>query len=130
MTYCVGLDLTGGLVMLADTRTNAGVDNISTFSKMHVIEQPGERVILLMSAGNLAVTQAILNVLEEGEEDEATGEVTTLNNVPRMFKAAQLVGRAVRAVYSEDGEAMQAQNISFDVSILMGGQIKGGAHRQ
>ena len=129
MTYCVGLDLTGGLVMLADTRTNAGVDNISTFSKMHVIEQPGERVILLMSAGNLAVTQAILNVLEEGEEDEATGEVTTLNNVPRMFKAAQLVGRAVRAVYSEDGEAMQAQNISFDVSILMGGQIKGGKMR-
>jgi putative proteasome-type protease len=123
MTYCVGLDLKDGLVLLSDTRTNAGVDHISTFSKMHVVEVPGERVITLLSAGNLAVTQAVVNLLNEGIERAAGLE--TLANVPSMFRAARLVGDAIRHVYVKDGEAMQAQNVSFDVSMLLGGQIKG-----
>jgi len=123
MTYCLGLDLQGGLVLLSDTRTNAGVDHVSTFSKMHVVEIPGERVITLLSAGNLAVTQAVVNLVNEGIE-RTTG-LETLATVPSMFRAAQLVGEAIRRVYVKDGEAMQAQNVAFDVSFLLGGQIKG-----
>jgi putative proteasome-type protease len=123
MTYCVGLDLQGGLVLLSDTRTNAGVDHVSTFSKMHLVEAPGERVIALLTAGNLAVSQAVVNLLNEGVELQGGPE--TLSTVPSMFRAAQLVGEAVRRVYVKDGEAMQAQNVTFDVSILLGGQIKG-----
>ena len=96
MTYCVGLDLKDGLVLLSDTRTNAGVDHISTFSKMHVVEIPGERVITLLSAGNLAVTQAVVNLLNEGIERAAGLE--TLANVPSMFRAARLVADAIRRV--------------------------------
>jgi putative proteasome-type protease len=123
MTYCLGLDLEDGLVLLSDTRTNAGVDHVSTFSKMHVVEIPGERVITLLSAGNLAVTQAVVNLVNEGIE-RTTG-LETLASVPSMFRAAQLVGEAIRRVYVKDGEAMQAQNVAFDVSFLLGGQIKG-----
>ncbi len=127
MTYCVGLDLKDGLVLLADTRTNAGVDNIATFSKTYVFEQPGERVIALLAAGNLALTQSIVNLLHEGIE--ADDIVETLLGAKSMFRAAQLVGEAVRRIYRIDGPAMQAQNISFDVSFLLGGQIKAGNPR-
>ena len=125
MTYCVGLRLHDGLVLLSDTRTNAGVDNISTFRKMHVYAEPGERVIALMPAGNLAIAQSVLNLLDEGIENEKTGEVETLMNVPTMFRAAQLVGAAVRRTFETDHEALQAQDVSFDVSMLLGGQIAG-----
>lgn len=124
MTYCVGLRLQGGLVMLSDTRTNAGVDNVSIFSKMHLFETPGERMIALMTAGNLSITQSVVNLLREGVEDE--GELRTLAQMPTMFRAAQLVGSAIRRVFSVDGPGLQAQNITFDVSFLMGGQIAGG----
>ncbi|HYM04757.1 MAG TPA: proteasome-type protease [Stellaceae bacterium] len=127
MTYCVGLDLKDGLVLLSDTRTNAGVDHISTFSKMYVYEVPGERVIVLLAAGNLAITQSIVNLVNEGIETES-GLETPLT-VKSMFRAAQLVGDAVRRIYRIDGEAMQAQNVKFDVSFLLGGQIKGRTMR-
>lgn len=127
MTYCVGLYLKAGLVLLSDTRTNAGVDNISVFSKMHVFEAPGERVLTLLTAGNLAVTQSVVNLLTDGIEVE--GATETPFTVKSMFRAAQLVGEAVRRVYRLDGAALQAQNLSFDVSILLGGQIKGGGLR-
>jgi putative proteasome-type protease len=127
MTYCVGLDLKDGLVLLADTRTNAGVDNIATFSKTYLFEQPGERVIALLAAGNLALTQSITNLLHEGIETDDI--VETLLGAKSMFRAAQLVGEAVRRIYRIDGPAMQAQNISFDVSFLLGGQIRGGNPR-
>ncbi|MEP4380502.1 MAG: proteasome-type protease [Alphaproteobacteria bacterium] len=123
MTYCVGLRLQDGLVMLSDTRTNAGVDNISTFKKMHLFASPGERVIVIMTAGNLAIAQSVINLLEEGIEDEKTGNVETLLNVPTMFQAAQLVGTAVRQAYEVDHEALEAQDVKFDVSLLLGGQI-------
>jgi putative proteasome-type protease len=124
MTYCVGLCLQDGLVFLSDTRTNAGVDNIATFSKMHVVEAPGERVIVALTAGNLAVTQSVMNaVLESRATDD--GPTKTLAQVESMIEAVELVGTAVRTIYKQDGPTLQAQNVGFDISILLGGQIKG-----
>ena len=125
MTYCVGMRLRDGLVMLSDTRTNAGVDYVSTFSKMHHFGVAGERMICVMTAGNLAITQSIINLLDEGMEDKETGEIATLHAAPTMFQAARLVGRAVRQVYELDGEALKEQGLRFDVSLLVGGQIAG-----
>jgi putative proteasome-type protease len=127
MTYCVGLSLREGLVMLSDTRTNAGVDNISTFSKLYTAVSPGDRAIGMLSAGNLAITQSVWNRLQEGVVLD--GVAHTLLSVQSMFRAAQLVGAAVRAVYQADGATMQAQGVAFDVSIILGGQIAGGPPR-
>lgn len=124
MTYCMGLFTQNGLVMLADTRTNAGFDNVSTFKKLHIFERPGDRVIATMTAGNLAITQSVINQVEEGVENPVTGKIESLYTVPSMFRAAQLIGETIRRVYTEDGEALQAQNVKFDVSIIMGGQLK------
>ncbi len=129
MTYCIGLYTKPGLVMLADTRTNAGVDNISVFRKLTLWEEPGERVISLMTAGNLAVSQAVVNLLTEGlefrETEDSEPVMHTLNTIPSMFQAAQLVGAAIRRVYRTDGEALEEQSAGFDVSMILGGQIKG-----
>lgn len=122
MTYCVGLFLKDGLVMASDTRTNAGVDNISVFSKMHMFEVPDERFIVVMTSGNLAITQAVANLLHEGVETESGTD--TLYTVPSMFRAAQLAGEAIRRVFHTDGHALAAQKIPFEVSLLVGGQIK------
>lgn len=127
MTYCVALKVRDGLVMLADTRTNAGADNVRTFRKLHVVEVPGERVIAIMTAGNLAVSQAVLNCIQDGVDTPRGRE--SLASVPTVLRAAQLVGEAVREVFQSDGDAMQAQNVSFDVSFLLGGQIAGGPPR-
>ena len=125
MTYCVGILLKDGLVMICDTRTNAGVDNVASFRKLHTIEEPGERVIALASSGNLSITQSVVSLLTEGVTDPETGEVETLAKTPTMFKAAQLVGRAVREIYRVDGVSMEQQGARFDVSLLLAGQIKG-----
>ncbi|TXK65842.1 peptidase [Alkalisalibacterium limincola] len=125
MTYCVGLFLDDGLVMLADTRTNAGVDNISSFAKLQVFSTPGDRMIATMTAGSLAVSQAVMNLIQEGVQDPETGETATIYTVPSMFRAASLVGEAVRQVYRTHGKAMQEHGLSFDVSILLGGQLHG-----
>src|SRR5579863_6171062 len=118
MTYCVALGLKDGLVMLADTRTNAGVDNIATFSKMHLYTIPDERFMALMTSGNLAVSQAVVNSLHEGIN---TGDrVENLHTVSSMFRAAQLVGEAVRRVYVNDGPTLEAQNVKFEISLLLG----------
>jgi putative proteasome-type protease len=123
MTYCVGLCVKEGAVLLADTRTNAGVDNISTFSKLHVFERPGERVVTVMTAGNLAVTQAVIaRISEGGGEAEETDTVYTTAS---MLETAKLVGDAVRTVYAEDAPAMQAQSLTFDASFIVTGQIAG-----
>jgi putative proteasome-type protease len=129
MTYCVGLKLKDGLVMLSDTRTNAGVDNIATFSKMTVFENPGERVIALMTSGNLSVSQAVVNLVSDGFDSESSGRHEKMSTVPSMFRAAQLVGEAIRRVYRSDGEAMRAQNVGFEVTMLLGGQIDGHGMR-
>jgi len=125
MTYCVGLRLAEGLVLLSDTRTNAGVDNISTFSKMHVVEQPGERLACMMTAGNLSVSQMVVNMVQEGFHSETLDGSYSLATTPSMFATAQLVGEAIRKAFAAHGEAMRAQSIPFDVSILLAGQVKG-----
>ncbi len=125
MTYCVGLLLDEGLVMLADTRTNAGMDNISVFAKLQVFHTPGERMISIMTAGNLAISQAVVNLIQDGLADPETGAIQTIHNVPTMFKAAALIGEAVRWVHKNHADAMRKQDVGFDVSILLGGQIAG-----
>lgn len=126
MTYCVGILLNDGLVMISDTRTNAGIDNIATFRKLHLFEKPGERCIALASSGNLAITQSVLSMLTEGLPSQQNAEEQdSLYNVPTMFKAAQLVGRAVRETYRLDAPALEEHGARFDIALLLGGQIKG-----
>ncbi|CAB3637176.1 MAG: proteasome-type protease [Achromobacter sp.] len=123
MTYCVAARLDSGLVFLSDSRTNAGVDQISVFRKMTVFERPGERMMVLMTSGNLAVSQAVLNALAR-QHDEG-GE--TVWNAPDMFEATRRVGAAVRAVYQREAAALHEQGVDFNVSLIFGGQI--GAER-
>ncbi|OJY33835.1 MAG: peptidase [Rhizobiales bacterium 65-9] len=129
MTYCAGVLVNEGLVMVADTRTNAGLDNVSTFRKLHVVDQHPDRILMLASAGNLSVTQSVIGYLAEGVENPQTGETETLGSAPTMFRAAQLIGNAVRKVRDIDADAMNAADVRFDVSLLFGGQIKGGPLR-
>jgi len=129
MTYCVGILVQDGIVMIADTRTNAGLDNVATFQKLHVFETEGERVVTLATAGNLAISQSVLSLLTEGLEDPETGEKETLDMMPSMFRSAQFVGRAIREVYRIDGKALKQQGSSFDVQMLLGGQINSGKAR-
>ena len=126
MTYCCGILVRAGLVMVADTRTNAGLDNISTFRKLHVYTQPGDRLMALASAGNLSLSQSVRSTLIEGLENTETGEIETLMNAPTMFQAAQRIGRAIRSVQGVEGKALQAAEVDHEVSFLFGGQIKGG----
>ena len=125
MTYCCGILVHDGVVMIADTRTNAGLDNISTFRKLHVYTQPGERVMALSSSGNLSLSQSVRSTLTEGLENPETGEIETLLNAPTMFQAAQRIGRAIRSVQNVEGKALAAAEIDHDVSFLFGGQIRG-----
>src|SRR6202163_1290648 len=129
MTYCCGVLVRDGLVMIADTRTNAGLDNVSTFRKLHIFSKPGERIMAIASAGNLAISQSVLSTLTEGLEDPHTGEIETLMNAPTMFQAAQRIGRAIRNVHATEGDALKSEDVSFDVSFLFGGQIKGSKIR-
>lgn len=123
MTYCVGILVRDGLVMLADTRTNAGLDNIATFRKLHIFDLPGEKQFAIATAGNLAVSQAVITLLREGV---AVGDrVETLLQQSSLFKAAQLVGHAIREVFQTDGEALEQAGAAFDVTMLFGGQIGG-----
>src|SRR5436190_23317635 len=129
MTYCCGVLVRDGLVMIADTRTNAGLDNVSTFRKLHIFSKPGDRIMAIASAGNLAISQSVLSTLTEGIEDPTTGDVETLMNAPTMFQAAQRIGRAIRLVHATEGPALRSEDVSFDVSFLFGGQIKGSRMR-
>ena len=111
--------------MIADTRTNAGLDNISIFRKLHTFAEPGERIMAIASAGNLSLTQTVLSMMREGLENPATSERETLMNAPTMFQAAQRIGRAIRKVHQEEDNALESSDVRFDVSFLFGGQIKG-----
>ena len=129
MTYCVGILVRDGLVMIGDTRTNAGLDNIAIYRKLHVFENSGERVVAVATSGNLSISQSALSLLSEGLQNPDTGETETMLNVSSMFKAAQLVGRAVRKLYELDGAALERQGMSFDMMALVGGQIGEGKLR-
>lgn len=124
MTYCVALKIDSGLVFMSDTRTNAGVDNISTYRKMHVWEQPGERVIVLMSAGNLATTQAVVSLLDERTK-AVTERTQTVLETPSMFQTARLVGNTLREVIQSSSPTGQRADSAFNASFIVGGQIKG-----
>ncbi len=129
MTYCCGILVRDGLVMIADTRTNAGLDNVSTFRKLHVYSTPGERIMAIASSGNLSLSQTVRSMLTEGIENPETGELETLMNAPTMFKAAQRIGKAVRLVQGIDGKALAEASIDHDVAFLFGGQVKDGKLR-
>ena len=125
MTYCCGILVREGLVMIGDTRTNAGLDNISTFRKLHVFEKANDRVMMIATAGNLSVTQNVVSHVTEGLENPETGEIETLARMPSMFAAAQLIGRAIRRVRDTVGDTLEASQLSFDMTLLFGGQIRG-----
>lgn len=129
MTYCVGLLVDDGLVMIADTRTNAGVDNISSYEKLHVFETPGERIIAVATAGNLSVTQTALSMVREGVEMPGAHEPETLESAPTMLRAAQLLGHALSSVRREISPSLEAEAVSSSATMLLGGQIKGGPMR-
>ena len=124
MTYCVGLKIDRGLVFMSDTRTNAGIDSISTFRKMHVWEEPGERVIVLMSAGNLATTQSVVSILDE--RTKAVNErAPTLLEMPSMFQTAKLVGNVVKEVIAHSSPEGEKADSYFNASFILGGQVRG-----
>ncbi len=126
MTYAVGFLLEQGLVFASDSRTNAGVDQISVARKMTIFERPGDRFITLLSSGNLAITQAVIRHLQE---DLETGEEGDLFAAPSMFAAARIVGAALRNVREIDAESMAEQGHGFNAAFIIGGQVDGGEAR-
>lgn len=122
MTYCVSMRLDAGLVFLSDSRTNAGVDHINTFRKMHVFEKEGERVLVLMTSGNLSISQSIVNTLRE---KLGSSRAASLNKVKNMFEAAKHVGDCLREVHARDAESLDKFGVDFASSLILGGQIKG-----
>ncbi len=136
MTYCVGIRLNAGLVFLSDSRTNAGMDQIGTFRKMMVYEKAGDRFMVMLSAGNLSISQSVREMLqvEKISNDHhggpnGEGEPITIWNAKSMFDAVRVLGSAVRRVYEQDGPSLKAAGIDFNCSMIFGGQIKGEAMR-
>ena len=129
MTYCCAVKLNAGLVFLSDSRTNAGLDQISTFRKMIVYEKPGDRFMCLLSAGNLSISQSVREILQVEKLKNDDGEPITIWNAPSMFDAARVLGSAVRHVHQRDGDALRAAGVDFNVSMIFGGQIKGEGMR-
>ena len=127
MSYCVGILLDAGLVMVSDSRTSAGVDRVATFQKMFIYEEPGERLFVVLTAGNLAITQSVISILNDGIEGK--NDRANILAVPSMYQAARTVGHALREVYNEDGPALKQHDIEFNASIIFGGQVKGGRLR-
>jgi len=123
VTYCVGVLLDEGLIFASDSRTHAGVDNFATFCKMTVFERRGDRVIVLLSSGNLAGTQAIVSVLKQRAENPQEGP--TLWSARTMFDVAGLVSDATRDVERRDAEHLKHSEITFSASFIFGGQIRG-----
>ncbi len=128
MTYCVALKLNEGMVFLADTRTNAGVDNISRVKKLFTWEKPGDRVVCMLTAGNLGITQAVISELNEDLDRPEEGRPTLLA-APSMFAIAQLVGDKMRLVQERYGAGLAARGEDSGASIIVGGQREGGRPR-
>ena len=130
MTYCVAIKLNAGLVFLSDSRTNAGLDQISTFRKMIVYEKPGDRFMVLLSAGNLSISQSVREILqiEQLKDTPHNGQYSdpiTIWNAKSMFDAARVLGSAIRRVHERDGESLKHSGVDFNVSLIFGGQIHG-----
>jgi putative proteasome-type protease len=130
MTYCVAIKLNAGLVFLSDSRTNAGLDQISTFRKMIIYEKPDDRFMVLLSAGNLSISQSVREILqvEQIKEDEDSAPIT-IWNATSMFDATRVLGAAVRHIYERDAESLRQAGVEFNVTLIFGGQIKGEGMR-
>ena len=127
MTYCVAMSLDAGMIFASDSRTNAGVDHIARFSKMRVFARDADRVIVMLSSGNLSVTQNAINIVEQ---QARTGESQhNVWNVTSMFEVARLLGDALREVRARDGPYMVQNNIDSSASFIVGGQLQGEAPR-
>jgi putative proteasome-type protease len=127
MTYCVGLLLEAGLVMIADTRTNAGVDNFSSYRKLHVLADKPGRQIFLCTSGSLSMSQSVIGQLTDGLPAPVGDETAlTIATAPSMFRVAELVGEAVQSVNRSVGSVLAEANISSSVSLLLGGRIGAG----
>jgi putative proteasome-type protease len=126
MTYCVGVLLDDGVILASDSRTHAGVDNFAKFCKMAVFERAGERVIILLSSGNLAGTQAVISVLEQ--RANAGEDSPNLWTASTMFDVAMLVSDAMRDIERRDAPHLEI-SAPFNASFILGGQLKGEAHR-
>lgn len=130
MTYCCGMLVEEGLVMMADTRTNAGVDDISSYRKLHMLCETDDRLIVACTSGNLSVTQLVISRLEEGLAPLQEGDPPrTLASIGSMFQAAELVGEAVAAARKDVGKALLAANIDAGISLLLGGRVGEGRLR-
>ena len=127
MTYCVALRHDSGMIFASDSRTNAGVDHIATFCKMRVYEKPDDRVIVVLSSGNLAMTQGVTNILDR-HKLAAEGE-PTIWNADSMFDVATLAGDALREMQRRDGQVLMQSGIDASASIIVGGQIRGEQER-
>ena len=127
MTYCIGVMLDKGMIFASDSRTNAGMDNIAKFCKMTVFERRGDRVLVLLSSGNLAGTQAVIGVLNQ--RCAAGEDGPNLWNARTMFDVAMLVADAMRDVDKRDGEYLEKNDIGFNASFILGGQIHGEQQR-
>jgi putative proteasome-type protease len=127
MTYCVAMKLDAGMVFASDTRTNAGVDNISRVDKMHVFSKPGDRVVVALSAGNLSITQNAINQIERTAKE--TPDAPHIYAVTSMYDVAELVGNTLRDVRQREGEYLRQQNIDSSASFIVGGQIAGEVPR-
>jgi putative proteasome-type protease len=128
MTYCVGLRLKKGLVFMSDTRTNAGIDNVSVFRKMFSWQVPGDRVLMLMTAGNLATTQAVVSLLDERTKAPHDRNPSILET-PSMFQAARQVGALLREVIQSNAMSGQTADSGFNATLILGGQIRGSEPR-
>ncbi len=127
MTYCVGIKVNDGLVFVSDSRTNAGVDLVSTFRKMFVFDRPGDRLFVLLTTGNLSVTQSVVSILSQ--QFGGSGGMHDLIAVQSMFDAACLVGNVMREVQNRDGQAIRSAGVDSDASVIFGGQVGGGQAR-
>ena len=123
MTYCIGVLLDKGMIFASDSRTNAGMDSVAKFCKMTVFERPGDRVIVLLSSGNLAGTQAVISVLSQRCDDDDAP--TNLFEARTMFDVLGLVTDAMRDIERRDADYLEANDIRFNASFIVGGQIAG-----
>lgn len=123
MTYCLGLNLDAGLVLASDSRTNAGIDQISRFGKMRVFSRPGDRVVTMLSAGNLSVTQSAVNLLEHRNRHDT--DRLTIDRANSLFEVAQLVGDALRDIRRRDEPYLRESGVDPSGSFILGGQIRG-----
>lgn len=127
MTYCVGMLLKDGLVMISDTRTNAGVDNFSTFKKLHTLADDGKRQIFACTSGSLSMSQSVISSIREGLTAPEGAEMPRmLSNATSMFRAAQLVGDAVQLTNRTVGKALAELDLSSSISLLLGGRVGKG----